>query len=66
MVNKNAEPTNPEESFSLPLTWILLILIIALILGIFFSWWWIAGLVAIYFSIGIISIFIRGRDNTID
>ncbi len=38
----------------------------ALILGIVFSWWWIAGLVAIYFSIGIISIFIRGRDDTID
>ena len=53
-----------QNGWSLPIIGILIVIAGAAFLSYQFGWWWLGGLVALYFGIAIISIVVRARTDT--
>ncbi|MEE2839441.1 MAG: hypothetical protein VYC91_02835 [Acidobacteriota bacterium] len=52
--------SSDQKEWSLPTTWILILIGVAVFLSYRYGWWWLGVAVALYFGIAIVSILVRG------
>ena len=58
------EPISHQTEWSLPITWILVLVGIAAFLGVRYGWWWFGIAGAAYLAVAIASVVIRGRKDS--